>query len=191
MCGPVKGQPHCWTMDVASPRGWQAAGMYMYVCACACMHAPTCGSRRQPWVSKLSPVLIAYLPPLHLCQAPQSPDHAFQETPGHCHTCWCCWRGTGPLASWCPWLDSLCSRPSSPTGPTPPPSVSRSSAEGICRSRGFSLLAGLWGGEMPAEKPCWCAGCGLGHVGLAGWPLILVGLQWPCSSWPPGATPSL
>ena len=124
-------------------------------------------------VPELSPALTSYLPPFHHYQAPESPDSTFPETPGPNHTCWCCWRGTGPLASCCPWLDSLCSRLSSRSGPTLPPSVSRSSAEGICRSRGFSLgLADLWGwGEMSTEETC----CGTGHVvGSGGWGQIVL-----------------
>lgn len=137
---------------------------------CVCIHLhlgmDLAGQTRFP---ELFLALISYLPPFHLCQSPASPTYTFQGALGHCHTCWCCWKGIGPLASCCPWLDSLCSRLSSPSGPTPPPSVSRSSAEGICHSRGFSLgLAGLWRGEMPAEKSCWSVGCGAGHGGFGG-----------------------
>ena len=138
----------------------------MHVCLCVCLSVPQCGFGRGPMVPELSPALTSYLPPFHHYQAPESPDSTFPEAPGPNHTCWCCWRGTGPLASCCPWLDSLCSRLSSRSGPTLPPSVSRSSAEGICRSRGFSLgLADLWGwGEMSTRRHAVAQGMWWGAV---------------------------
>lgn len=124
----------------------QATGVYvhmnthMHTHACTPAHARThVGICTLMWV---------------LCYPPSFPIMSSLLTElcralGPSHTCWRCCRETGPLPSGGPWPDSLGSRRSFTTGPTPPPSVSRSSAEGICRSRGFSLgLAGLWGGEM-------------------------------------------